>query len=95
MLEISVRSAAEADLDAVLGLYRQLSPHHPVADPEHAPAIWRGLLARPGVRVFVAEHYRHLVSTCTLVVVPNLTQGGRPYALVENVATRGDLSRRG
>lgn len=45
------------------------------------------MLAAPGVTVFVAEHGGMLAATCTLVVIPNLTRGGRPYGLVENVVT--------
>lgn len=92
---ISVRGACEADLNAVLDLYQQLSPQVPVADAAQAPAIWRDLLARPGVTVFVADHDGRASATCTLVIVPNLTRGGRPYALVENVVTHGSLRGRG
>jgi len=92
---IPVRSASEADLGAILELYQQLSPHVPVADAVQAPAIWRELLARPGVTVLVADHDGRASATCTLVMVPNLTRGGRPYALVENVVTRCDLRGRG
>lgn len=95
MPDVVVRNAGETDLAAILGLYRQLSPHHPVADAAHAPTIWRELLARPGVTVFVADYDGCPAATCTLVIVPNLTQGGRSYALVENVVTRSDFRRRG
>jgi len=45
------------------------------------------MLSAPGMAVFVAERDGMLAATCTLVMVPNLTRGARPYALVENVVT--------
>lgn len=93
--DILVRNACKADLGAMLALYQQLSPLVPVADAALAPAIWRKLLAQPGVTVLVAEHEGRASSTCTLVIVPNLTRGGCPYALVENVVTRCGLRGRG
>lgn len=35
----------------------------------------------------MAEDGGEPVSTCTVAVIPNLTHGGKPYALVENVVT--------
>ena len=92
---IPVRGACDADLGAILDLYQQLSPQVPVADAAQAPAIWQDLLARPGVTVFVADHDGRASATCTLVIVPNLTRGGQPYALVENVVTHSGLRGQG
>lgn len=36
-----------------------------------------------------------MVASCTLVVVPNLARGGKPYGLIENVVTHGDFRNRG
>ena len=48
-----------------------------------------------GVTVFIADHDGQASATCTLVIVPNLTRGGHPYAFVENVVTRCELRGRG
>ena len=36
-----------------------------------------------------------LAGSCTLALIPNLTRGGRPYGIIENVVTRADLRGRG
>ena len=90
-----VRLARQSDLPAIMALYRDLSHGAPLAADEAAPRIWAELLARPGVQVWVAELDGEPAATCTLIVTPNLTRGGRPYALIENVVTRAHLQRRG
>ncbi len=45
--------------------------------------------------MWLAEFEGEPAATCTLIVTPNLTRGGRPYALMENVVTRTHLHRRG
>jgi GNAT superfamily N-acetyltransferase len=47
------------------------------------------------VNVFVAESEGVIVSSATITIVPNVTRGARPYALIENVVTRGAHRRRG
>lgn len=86
--------AGEADLPDILRLYAVLHPHDPPLDPSTALEIWRETLADPKLRVLVAR-VDGAVSTCTLVTVPNLTRGGRPYALVENVVTLPEHRGRG
>ncbi|MGI9431307.1 MAG: GNAT family N-acetyltransferase, partial [Myxococcota bacterium] len=36
-----------------------------------------------------------LLATCTAAIVPNLTRGARPYAVIENVWTHPSARRRG
>jgi GNAT superfamily N-acetyltransferase len=77
----------------VLALWRDLSGD--VVEGDAARAIYLDLIGRPGVTVFVAVDDGAPAATCTLVIVPNLTRGGRPYGLIENVVTKADRQRRG
>jgi GNAT superfamily N-acetyltransferase len=82
-----VRPARESDLADLLVLYQHLNRSDPPLGTETAEKIWGDLLGRPGVTVYVAELAGRLTGSCMLVIVPNLTRGGRPYALIENVVT--------
>lgn len=90
---MTVREIRKEELNALLALYTHL--HEPFV-PEQTPVLldaWARILADPWHHILVAEEEGALVSSCVCVIVPNLTRGGRPYALVENVVTRAD--RRG
>jgi GNAT superfamily N-acetyltransferase len=80
------RSATIEDLDGLLTLYRDLNPDDPQISPEIAAARLNAVLAMPG-GVFVGDLDRLLVSTATLFILPNMTRGGRPYGLIENVVS--------
>ena len=90
-----VRAAEERDIPALLRLYAELAPEDPMLDAMRAAASWKALLRYDGSAIFLIEVAGEPVSTCTLVVIPNLTRGGAPYALVENVVTAASHRRSG
>ena len=92
MSDISVRPLVEGDLEGLLALYRQLIPDDLPLDADTARLRFTEMLARPGLTVYGGFVDASLASSCVLIVVPNLTRGGRPYAFIENVVT--DETRR-
>jgi GNAT superfamily N-acetyltransferase len=90
-----IRRIEPKDLPGLLELYHHLNPTDELADDATVRIVWPQLLVDPRVLVFVGELEDVLVTTCTLVVVPNLMRQGRPYALVENVVTARSYRRQG
>lgn len=90
MTALVVRPADHADLPRLLDLYVHLNPDDARCSPEDAAAILEHLLRYQGSVVLVGVIEDTLVTTCTLIVIPNLTRGGKPYALIENVVTHAD-----
>ncbi|MFJ7626814.1 GNAT family N-acetyltransferase [Streptomyces sp. NPDC097595] len=94
-MKITVRTAAEQDLPALLALYRELNPDDAALSPEAARAGWERIAAQQGRTVLVAEADGALVGTADSIVMPNLTRGGRGILFVENVVVAGAGRRRG
>ena len=53
------------------------------------------LLARPEVRIIVAKVGGELAATCQLGVIPTLSNGGRPFGIIEHVVTASAFRRQG
>ncbi len=95
MAKAVIRPAHWDDLTGVLALYRHLHPDDPVLDPHAAEARWSALLSSGLTIPFVADIAGALVSSCTLGIIPNLSRGARPYAVIENVVTHAEHRRAG
>ena len=94
--EGAIRELDRSELPSLLELYEHL---HSVDDPlpavEVVEAIWDEIQRSPGVKYYGAFVDGALVSSCSLVLIPNLTRGCRPYAVIEQVVTNTDYRRRG
>lgn len=93
--DCSVREAVEADLPAVLALYRELYPELDLRLDGPVRRAWSSTLAFPGRAVLVAEVGGEPVGTLDATVVPNAARAGRPSLLVENVVVAAGHRRRG
>lgn len=92
----TIRDAQPADLPRLLELLQQLSEQsaHPEAEvrpvSEAHEAVLRQITNDPNARLLVAERDGRVVGTLTFYVLPNLSHGGHPFALVENVVVDAD-----
>lgn len=89
-----IREITNSDYDGLMSLYLHL--HETEIPPfSQVKPVWEHILADENYHIIVAEEDGQIVSSCTCVVVPNLTRGGRPYARVENVVTHSEHRGRG
>ncbi len=89
------RIAHKDDLQGLLALYKQLNPEEEAADLEKASSIWDITEKSNMTRYFIAVDNARIVSTCNITLIPNLTRGGKPFAIIENVVTDNDYRRQG
>ncbi len=92
---LAIRAATIDDLDRLGTLYVQLSADNSPLPKSAAEAIFKRFVCYDGSVILIGEVDRVLVSSCTLVIIPNLTRNGMPYALIENVITHKDHRRSG
>lgn len=92
---MDVREIHPQELPQLLELYHHLHSDGWLEDGPDARRIWEAIRHQPGYHIVVAQEEGMVVSSCTLVLVPNLTHRGRPYGLVENVVTHPAYRGRG
>ena len=84
---MNIRQAEASDLSGLLELYTQLHDNPLPEKSEALSALWETILRDRSQHLIVAEADGKIVSSCVLIIVPNLTHRQRPYALIENVVT--------
>lgn len=90
-----IRPVTPSDLPQLLDLYKHLGAHNPPAPHARAQDNFARFLHYNGSAIFIGISEGIFVTSCVLVVIPNLSRGGHPYALIENVVTHADHRNRG
>ena len=81
------------ELLSLLELYRQLNPNDFI-DEITAKNIWKSI-KKQNVKYFVAKENEKIISSCYIIVIPNLTRGGKSIGFIENVITDAKYRRKG
>jgi GNAT superfamily N-acetyltransferase len=97
---VTVREAVEADLPALMRLYVELAiSGPPVGEDAHLQPQIRAAFADikrdSRQALLVAEVDGQVAGTLALFVLPNLSYGGAPWAVIENVVVASAHRRRG
>ncbi len=98
MVPVSVRQAKPSDLEALLGLYRELAGERESPQPAGAAIsapVLAQIIAAPDRQLLVGEIDREVIGTVDLLIVTNLTHRATPWAIVENVVVADSVRGRG
>lgn len=95
-MEIQFRPIRADELSSLLDLYTHLnSDEPPLPDGDVLNQLWDSFLSDPKICCLVGEMNGRLIASCTLIIIPNLTRGARPYGLIENVVTHAEFRQKG
>jgi len=91
-----IREVREEELPKLLELYEQLHDEdEPLPDENAVAAVWAEIFQNPRIHYWVIEEAGVWISSCHLLIVPNLTRGANPFGLIENVVTRRNCRGKG
>lgn len=90
-----IREINYDDYDGLMKLYMQLHGNPYPDEASMAKELFEKIVADPDHHIVVAEEDGKIVSSCVCVIIPNLTHGQMPYALIENVITDETFRGRG
>jgi L-amino acid N-acyltransferase YncA len=96
-----IRAATEGDIPRILELYEELVTSTSQAETGRTPSlddyrrIFEQVRAMPGHELIVVEENGEVIGTTVLLIVPNLSHSGLPWAVVENVVTDRRFQRQG
>jgi GNAT superfamily N-acetyltransferase len=93
--QLQIRPAQREDLLDLLDLYCHLDAQDVRCPADVGVAVFERFLLYPGSAILMGFVDGELATSCTVIVIPNLTRGGASYALIENVVTHAAYRNRG
>ncbi len=94
-MQLEIRDARRNDINQLLELYTNLHDNPIPLIDDRIKAVWNKIIDDRDHHIILGCLNEKIISSCVLVVIPNLTHNQRPYALVENVVTHEKYRNRG
>lgn len=77
-------------------MYKHLNPDDPdMIGIDYINELWAKVFNDPSRYYLVIEDDGVIVSSCTLILIANLTRSGRPFGFIENVVTHKKYRKKG
>lgn len=92
---MTIREIHSDELNGLLELYTHLHGNPIPESSEKLTMLWEKICADDDHHIIIAEADGKVVSSCVCVIIPNLTHGQNPYALIENVVTMPEYRKQG
>jgi len=96
-----IRLAEEKDVPRIVEMYRDFTITDSTAEHSRNPSladyqrVFAEICSDPRQKLFVAEVQGEVVGTIELLIVPNLSHNGTPFAFLENLIVTEKHRRRG
>lgn len=87
-MNLFLREARRNDLPEIIELYSYLHDEIIEEIDSNIQTVWNSIIDDKRQHILVGTLHENIVSSCVLVIVPNLTHEGRPYGFIENVVTK-------
>jgi GNAT superfamily N-acetyltransferase len=96
MMEYNVRRIKKDELEKLLELYSFLNPDDTRPARADLTEAWEHIFDNEDKFIYlVIEDNGIFVASCNVSIIPKLTRGAKPFAVIENVITHPDYLRRG
>lgn len=92
---MEIREIHQDELQKLLALYTHLHDNAmPVID-DRITTLWNRIISDTDHHVLVGIKDDEIISSCILLIIPNMTHEQRPYAIIENVVTHAHHRNKG
>ena len=90
-----IRAVRVDDFEAINNLHLEVNESDTGANIDARREIFESIVDDPRNHIFAGVVGNQIVTTCYLNIIPNITWGPAPYAVIENVATTAAHRRKG
>jgi predicted GNAT family acetyltransferase len=94
-MEFVIREITDTDFDGLQELYLLLHEEKKLEKTDMIKEIWNEILQNRNYHILVGVLDGKIISSVTIVIIPNLTRSAKPYALIENVITHSSYRGKG